>query len=59
MFWLRKMAVDENRESMVEYGLIIALVAIVIMGILLLVNDNLQNVFSKISGSLGNIIAGK
>ena len=27
---LRKMAVDENRESMVEYGLIIALVALLL-----------------------------
>lgn len=42
----------EEGQGMVEYGLIIALVAIVVVGALVLLGGNLTTIFNNIAGSL-------
>jgi pilus assembly protein Flp/PilA len=48
---------DENGQSMVEYGLIIALIAIVIVGVLAAMGGSLQAVFQRITGTLEDLPA--
>jgi pilus assembly protein Flp/PilA len=40
---------DEAGQGMVEYGLIIALVAVVLIGALVTMNGGLQTIFGKIT----------
>lgn len=44
---------DEEGQGMVEYGLIIALVAIVVIGALTTMNGSLTAVFTRITTALG------
>lgn len=50
---------DESGQSMVEYGLIIALIAIVIVGVLTMMGGSLEAVFERITGTLQNLPAGE
>lgn len=43
---------DESGQGLVEYGLIIGLVAIVAVGALLALGGKLQGIFTSINGSL-------
>ncbi|MBO8126932.1 MAG: Flp family type IVb pilin [Firmicutes bacterium] len=43
---------DEEGQGLVEYGLIIALVAIVVITVLTTMGDKLTNTFTKISNEL-------
>lgn len=43
---------DESGQAMTEYGLIIALVAIAVIGALTLVGTNLSNKFATINNNL-------
>lgn len=43
---------EEEGQSMVEYGLIIVLIAVVVIGALTLVGGQLGNIFTNISTSL-------
>ncbi len=45
---------EEEGQGMTEYGLIIALVAIVVIGALVALGGNLTNVFTKASSTVGN-----
>jgi len=43
---------NESGQGMVEYGLIIALVAVVVIAALSVLGTNASGIFTKISGSL-------
>ncbi len=40
-------------QSLVEYGLILALVAVVVIGALALIGTNIEGLFNNIAGRLG------
>lgn len=50
--WLRARFSDEKGQSLVEYGLIIALIAIVVIGALVLLGDELNALFQDIKDGL-------
>lgn len=52
MYGVRKLVKDQKGQAMVEYGLIIALVAIVIIGALVFLTDGLQGLFTQASNEL-------
>lgn len=43
---------NEEGQSLVEYGLIIALIALVVIGVLAVIGTNLGNLFSNIANTL-------
>ena len=47
--WLHS---DERGQGLAEYGLIIVLVAVVVVGALSLFGDAIGNVFTRITGTL-------
>ncbi len=49
--WLQD---EESGQGMVEYGLIIALVAIVVVGALLLLGPSITNLFNNVTNRLNN-----
>jgi pilus assembly protein Flp/PilA len=49
---LRQAVVSESAVTAIEYGLIAALIAVVIIGAVSLVGTNLSGVFSNVSTSL-------
>jgi len=49
---LKQLVVEENGQGMVEYGLILALIAIVVIGALQLVGEQTESVFDKIRNEL-------
>ena len=53
MNMLNKLWNDEAGQGMVEYGLIIALVAIVVIGALTAMGGSLKTKFNEIVGKLG------
>lgn len=48
-------APKEKGQGLVEYALILVLVAIVVIAVLMLLGPIIGNVFSKINTSLGNV----
>jgi len=50
---LKRFFKDEEGQGMVEYGLIIALVAVVLIASLSLMNKGLSGTFESITDSLG------
>lgn len=52
--WLRN---EESGQGMVEYGLILALVAIVVIVILTAMGGNLKSLFTKTSDTLGSAVS--
>ena len=46
-------AKDEAGQTLVEYGLIVALISIVAIAALTLVGDNVTEVFNSVAGELG------
>lgn len=47
MNMLKKLWNDEAGQGMVEYGLILALVAVVVIGVLTTMGDNLKALFTE------------
>lgn len=43
---------NEEGQGLVEYGLIVALVALIVIAVLTLIGGNLTNKFNEIAGSL-------
>lgn len=52
MGWLKKFWKDESGQGMVEYGLILALVAVVVILALTTLGDNLSGIFNNIAGKI-------
>ena len=48
---------DESGATAIEYGLIAALIAVVLVGALTAVGSSLAGAFNTISGSVGNATA--
>ncbi|WP_245574311.1 Flp family type IVb pilin [Desulfovirgula thermocuniculi] len=49
---LRRLVKEEDGQGMAEYGLILALVAIVVIGVLTTMGSNLKAIFERIGGEL-------
>lgn len=54
MNWLKN---EESGQGMVEYGLILALVAIVVIVVLTAIGGNLKSLFTKTSDTLGSAVS--
>ena len=56
--WLRAglhhLAEGEEGQSLVEYGLIVILIAIVVLSIVMVLGHNLSNTFSNVSNALNH-----
>jgi pilus assembly protein Flp/PilA len=48
--WLRR---SERGQGMVEYALILVLIAVVVIAILIVLGNQVQNVFCNVSGAIG------
>ncbi|MDZ4101993.1 MAG: Flp family type IVb pilin [Hydrogenophaga sp.] len=48
----RRFLRDEEGVTAIEYGLIAALIAVVIIGAVTLVGENLEGVFNEVAGAL-------
>jgi len=53
MNWLR----DEEGQAMVEYGLIIALIAIAVIGALVLLGPRIANLFKDVDSTISSAAA--
>lgn len=51
---MKEFASEESGQGMVEYGLIIALVAVVLIAALTALNGGLSSIFTKITTALKN-----
>lgn len=49
---MKRFVLDEEGVTAIEYGLIAALIAVVIIGSVTLVGNGLNNIFNYISGKL-------
>ena len=52
---LKRLFREEEGATAVEYGLMVALIAIVIIAAVALVGTNLQGVFDRVAGNLSNV----
>jgi pilus assembly protein Flp/PilA len=50
--WLASHRTDERGATMVEYGLMVALIAVVCLVAVALIGTNLNSLFSKVAGSI-------
>ncbi len=50
---MKKFLMNEEGQGMVEYGLIIALVAVVVIGAIMALSGGITNTFTKATGNLG------
>ena len=52
LIWLKSLAKSDEGVTAIEYGLIAALIAVVIIGAITAVGDSLQSTFNTISDEL-------
>lgn len=55
MIWWENVKASYNNEKgqgMVEYGLILALVAVVVIGVMTTMGTNLNSLFTKVAGNI-------
>jgi pilus assembly protein Flp/PilA len=50
---LRHAIARDEGQGMVEYALILVLIAVVVIAVLIVVGNQIQNVFCNISGAIG------
>jgi pilus assembly protein Flp/PilA len=55
---LKRFLNDENGQGMVEYGLIIALVAVAVIAAIVALSGNIGNIFNKAGEKLSSAAAG-
>lgn len=53
---LRQRLAPDRGATAVEYGLIVALIAVVIIGAVTLLGEQLQGVFNSVAGSVGDVV---
>ena len=51
--WLRRLLYDRSGQGLVEYALILVLVAIVVIGVLTTLGTQIRTAFQDIVGTLG------
>ncbi|ACB85888.1 Flp family type IVb pilin [Natranaerobius thermophilus] len=51
---LKRLWTEEDGQGMVEYGLILALVAVVVIGALSFLGDNVAGIFEHITDEVGD-----
>ncbi len=51
--FINRFAKDESGATAIEYGLIAALISVVIIGVLLTVGDKVKTMFTKVDTELG------
>ena len=51
-FWARRLMLRQEGQGMTEYGLIIALIAVVLIAVLTSMSGQLETTFNKITGAL-------
>ncbi|HZG16316.1 MAG TPA: Flp family type IVb pilin [Candidatus Bathyarchaeia archaeon] len=56
---MKKLLVEEEGQGMVEYGLIIGLIAIVLIGALTALNGGLTTIFTRITTALNGTNSGQ
>ena len=56
--WLSSVGRDESGQGLTEYALIIALVAVLVIGAILALSGNLTAIFTKVSNCLGGAASG-
>lgn len=49
---------DDRGATAVEYGLLVALIALVIIGAVVILGGNLKNVFGNVANSVGSVSGG-
>ena len=49
---LKRLVKEEEGQGMVEYGLILALIAVAVIAVLTTMGDNLKNMFTDVSDDL-------
>ena len=49
---LKRLVKEEEGQSMVEYGLILALIAVAVIAILTTMGDELKNIFTNIKDAI-------
>jgi len=54
-YYTMKSLKNEKGQGMVEYALIIGLIAIVVMGAIMLLTPNITAVFDRIGAALGGV----
>ena len=54
--FISKFAKDESGATAIEYGLIAALIAVVLIGAVGALGDSLEGAFTRISGSLDGAV---
>ena len=52
--WFATAREDEEGQGMVEYALILALVAVVAIAILFIIGNQVKNTFNNVSAQMGN-----
>ena len=52
--WFATAREDEDGQGMVEYALILALVAVVAIAILFIIGNQVKNTFNNVSAQMGN-----
>ncbi len=57
--FLKNLFQDESGQGMVEYGLILALVAVVVIVALTFMGDQIKDIFQSIGEKLGGVGSGE
>ena len=50
--WMQQVLKNEKGQGMVEYGLILALIAVVVIGVMTTMGTNLQAMFTNVAGKI-------